>query len=342
MKPLKVIQIGAGGFGQSWLTIVEQYERTELVGVVDLVPENLSKAKEEINLPADRFYSNVDLVLKELEADAALIITPPKTHKDLAIKALQAGLHVLMEKPLAHSIEEAHELMQISAAFNKKIAISQNYRWRAPIRTAKELLQKEMIGEIGYIEYEFRKAIKFGGWRDQYSEILLEDMSIHHFDIVRYLLGKEPLEVYAQSFRPKWSWFAGNPSASVAIQFEDNIRVSYFGSWVSRGRDTSWNGDIRIAGEHGAIEIIDDEVRLYLVENEEVKSEKVELMPVSYSDQMGSLDDFAQAIEKNTIPATSLEDNIKSFQLTCAAIKSAQEEKKVTIFSQGEMIEDAK
>jgi predicted dehydrogenase len=63
-------------------------------------------------------------------------VTPPKTHKDIAIQALQAGFHVLMEKPITHTIEEAHKLMRVSRKFDKKIAVSQNYRWRAPIQTA--------------------------------------------------------------------------------------------------------------------------------------------------------------------------------------------------------------
>jgi predicted dehydrogenase len=332
MEQLKVIQIGAGGFGQSWLKVIRDYPQTKLVGIVDIMQENLDAAQQITDLSPSKLYRDPDMALKEIDADLVLIVTPPKTHKGLAIKALQAGFHVLMEKPITHTMEEAKELIEVSRNIDKKIAVSQNYRWRAPILTAKKLLSEQVIGQIGYMEYEFRKAMKFGGWRDNYSEILLEDMSIHHFDIMRFLLESEPTEVYAKSFRPSWSWFSGNPSASLSIDFENDVQVSYFGSWVSRGKETTWNGDIRIVGEKGAIEVIDDEVTVYLIDDkDEVTSESIQLVDVSFDDRTSSLDNMVHSILTNTTPATSVEDNIRSFQLTCATIESAQSGETVQI-----------
>jgi predicted dehydrogenase len=332
MDQLKVIQIGAGGFGQSWLKVIMDYPQTKLVGIVDIMQENLDAAQQITDLSPSKLYRDPDMALKEIDADLVLIVTPPKTHKGLAVKALQAGFHVLMEKPITHTMEEAKELIEVSRNIDKKIAVSQNYRWRAPILTAKKLLSEQVIGQIGYMEYEFRKAMKFGGWRDNYSEILLEDMSIHHFDIMRFLLESEPTEVYAKSFRPSWSWFSGNPSASLSIDFENDVQVSYFGSWVSRGKETTWNGDIRIVGEKGAIEVIDDEVTVYLVdEKDEVTSESIQLVDVSFDDRTSSLDNMVHSILTNTTPATSVEDNIRSFQLTCVTIESAQSGETVQI-----------
>ncbi|MFC0472176.1 Gfo/Idh/MocA family protein [Halalkalibacter kiskunsagensis] len=325
MEELKVIQVGTGGFGQSWLKVIMDYPQTKLVGIVDIMQENLDAAQQITDLAPTKLYQDPDLAFKEVDADLVLIVTPPKTHKNLAIKALQAGFHVLMEKPITHTLKEAQELIEVSKNIDKKIAVSQNYRWRAPILTAKKLLSEQVIGQVGYMEYEFRKAMKFGGWRDNYSEILLEDMSIHHFDIMRFLLGAEPLGVYAKSFRPKWSWFSGNPSATLSIDFENDIQVSYFGSWVSRGKETTWNGDIRIVGEKGAIEVLDDEVSVSLVnDNDEVTCESIKLVDVPFDDRTSSLDNMVQSIFTNTTPATSIEDNIKSFQLTCSTIESAQ------------------
>jgi predicted dehydrogenase len=332
MDQLKVIQIGVGGFGQSWLKVIMDYPQTKLVGIVDIMQENLDAAQQITDLSPSKLYQDPDAALKEIDADLVLVVTPPKTHKDLAVKALRAGFHVLMEKPITHTLEEAQELIEVSRKIDKKIAVSQNYRWRAPILTAKKLLSEQVIGQIGYMEYEFRKAMKFGGWRDNYSEILLEDMSIHHFDIMRFLLESEPTEVYAKSFRPSWSWFSGNPSASLSIDFENDVQVSYFGSWVSRGKETSWNGDIRIVGEKGAIEVIDDEVTVYLVDEKgEVTSESIQLVDVSFDDRTSSLDNMIHSILTNTTPATSVEDNIRSFQLTCATIESAQSGETVQI-----------
>jgi predicted dehydrogenase len=322
---IRVIQVGAGGFGKSWLEICMHYNEVKVVAVADVMEENLSFAKQMTGLPDDALFLSPTDAFQKIKADAVLIVTPPQTHKDIAVEALKAGFHVMMEKPLTHTFEEAVELLEISRNYDKHVMISQNYRWRPPIQTVKKLIEEGLIGQIGYIEYEFRKAMKFGGWRDQYKEILLEDMSIHHFDIMRYLLCKDAEEVYAQSYRPAWSWFSGNPTAGVLIRFQDDIHVNYFGSWVSRGKETTWNGDIRVIGDRGAIEMIDDQVHVQFVrEDEETEQFTAELLKMPYDDRTTSLDEMIKSIKENRKPSTSIEDNIYSFGLTCMAIQSAK------------------
>lgn len=325
MEPFRLIQIGTGGFGQSWLQIVKEHAGVELAAVVDIAEANLQAAGEKTGLPPERLFLTPEEALAKVEADMVLIVTPPQTHKALALQALEAGLHVLMEKPLTHAYEEAVELLERSCDYERQVAVSQNYRWRPAMQTARKLLDEQAIGRVGYIEYEFRKAMKFGGWRDRYQDILLEDMSIHHFDLMRFLLGKEPVDISARSFRPAWSWFSGNPSAGASIRFEDDIHVHYFGSWVSWGKETTWNGDIRIVGDRGAIEIIDDAVTLWTGEEPAAAvRQEVELAAMPYEDRAASLEDFIASVRTGRVPATAIDDNLRSFELTCAAIASAR------------------
>jgi predicted dehydrogenase len=325
LAAIRLIQIGAGGFGQSWLKVVSDNSKVELVAVADIMEQNLLAAGELTGLPAQCLFTSPELAISQVPADMALIVTPPPTHKPLAETAMQAGLHILLEKPVTHTYGEALELLAASRTYSGTIGISQNYRWRPAVQTVKTLLDDKSIGKIGYVEYEFRKAMKFGGWRDSYKEILLEDMAIHHFDIMRFLLGTEPVHVSAHSFRPAWSWFSGNPSASAVIHFEENVPVHYFGSWVSRGKETTWNGDIRIVGDKGAIEMIDDQVKLWLGEEpQQAVSQDIELIPMLLGDRASSLDNFVEAITAGITPATPIEDNIRSFELTCAAIRAVQ------------------
>lgn len=337
LNKLKVIQVGAGRFGQSWLKNILNYPHADLVAVVDMLPENLNQVMISTGLNKHQLFTRIDDAFENVAADLVLIVTPPKTHKEIAVEALNRGFHIMLEKPLAHTYEEAIQLLEMSRINDRKICVSQNYRWRTPILTIKNLISSQNIGNISYIEYQFRKSIKFGGWRDEYEEILIQDMSIHHFDIMRFLLGKEPEEIIAQSFSPSWSWFKGNPVASVFIRFHDDIFVNYFGSWVSRGQETSWNGDIRIVGEKGAVELINDKVYLYPLTYTQ-GSKPVEITPVKtlYDDRTASLHNMVESIHKDIRPLTSIEDNIYSFELTCAAIESARQGKKVSMktFSQ--------
>ncbi|MDN4522957.1 Gfo/Idh/MocA family protein [Fictibacillus fluitans] len=320
MEKTRFIQIGSGGFGQSWLNVAMKYEQVELVGVVDMMEENLAQAKQLTGLPEEALFTNIDEALGQIEAEAVLIVTPPQTHKELAIKAIQHGFHVMMEKPLAHTLEEAKELLHFKQNHQQQLMVSQNYRWNRPIQTVKQLLDANEIGKVEWMNYSFQRTSRFGGWRDRYDHILLEDMSIHHFDLMRYLLNKDPVEVYAQSYRPSWSWFQGNPNAHVSITFEDDVHVSYTGSWVTKGKETPWNGEFRLVGEKGAIELMEDKVILYDGNN---KERDVPLVDLPFDDRTLSLDNFVQSILTCNQPATSIEDNIKSYELTCASIESA-------------------
>ncbi|GKU82039.1 Gfo/Idh/MocA family protein [Niallia sp. NCCP-28] len=328
MNKLRVIQVGAGGFGQSWLQLLNNYNDVELAAIVDVMEENLAKAKLITDLPSNRLFSDPIDAFQKVEADFVLIVTPPQTHKNLAMEATKNGLHVMMEKPLTHTYKEAAELLAFTQNYPNSVMISQNYRWNKPIQTVKSLLEKNVIGDVEFVNYSFHRATNFGGWRDEYENILLEDMSIHHFDIMRYLLNKNPLEVYAKSYRPSWSWFKGNCNAHVSITFEDNIFVSYAGSWVAKGKETPWNGEFRLVGEKGAIELIDDEVYLYDSGN---IAKKIPYVELPYDDRTLSLDHFVKSLKNGTKPITSIEDNFKSFELTCATIESAQSNRVVSI-----------
>ncbi|MBU8791156.1 Gfo/Idh/MocA family oxidoreductase [Oceanobacillus caeni] len=337
MEKVRVIQIGVGGFGQSWLEILDTFEELELVGVVDVVEDNLEIAKTKLNNEKIAFYQDHLQAFKEVSADAVVIITPPQTHKSLALDALEAGLYVFMEKPITQNFEEAIKLFHESQKYEKYIMISQNYRWRPEIEAVRQCVQSGEIGIVEYGEWNFRRATRFGGWRDKYSEILIEDMSIHHFDMLRYILGKEAKTIYAKSLRPSWSWFDGNAVASATISFEDDILINYFGSWVSRGKETSWNGEVKLVGSKGTIELIDD---LPILTLEDGTTRQLPLVQLPYEDRVFSIYEMVRAIKENRKPITHIGDNIKSFAIVGGALKSIQQGKEVPITIQLQSIQN--
>ncbi|MFB5662520.1 Gfo/Idh/MocA family protein [Alteribacillus sp. HJP-4] len=328
MKKMRAIQVGTGGFGQSWLHILMQSNDIELVAIVDIDEKNIRDAK---NLLGDHFipdYRDHIRAFSEVEADIAVIITPPQTHKALALAALEAGLYVFMEKPITQNFHEAIELYNESLPYHPFIMISQNYRWRPEIETVREVVQRGDAGDIEYGEWNFRRATKFGGWRDKYSEILVEDMSIHHFDLLRHILNKDATSIYARSKRPSWSWFEGNAVAGALINFGEDTLINYFGSWVTRGKETSWNGDFRLVGSHGIIELIDD-IPYLTVEGKQRK--ELPLVSLPYTDRAYSIYEMVQAIREKRKPVTHIEDNLKSFEIVGGALRSIKESKEITL-----------
>ncbi|WP_046175657.1 Gfo/Idh/MocA family protein [Domibacillus indicus] len=320
MESLRVIQAGAGGFGLSWLEIIKSLDFLDIVAVVDIEQTNRDRAKKLLGDEGIHYFDNHLQAFQSTEADIALIITPPQTHKTLSIDALKNGLHVFLEKPIAQTLQDAKELHQAAKGYSQHVMISQNYRWRPEIQAIKKAVDDQIAGPIEYVEWNFRRATNFGGWRDQYKEIVIEDMSIHHFDLMRYILGKDASTVYAKSMRPSWSWFQGNPTASVTMSFEE-VLVHYFASWVTTGPETSWNGEIKLYGKNGLIELSGD--RPYVTAGDGAKR-PLPLVDMAYTDREFSIYEMVSAIQENRRPATDLEDNLKSFGIVGAALESVK------------------
>ncbi|WP_078393813.1 Gfo/Idh/MocA family protein [Shouchella patagoniensis] len=327
-EKVRVIQVGVGGFGQSWLELMVGYEEVEVVAAVDQLEANLKNVTELYGSSISTF-TDLSEAIKQTKADIVFIITPPVTHAPLAKQAIENGLHVVMEKPLTNTMAEAEDLLAFVRHHHSKVMVSQNYRWNPQIQTVKKLVEQGAIGEIEYGDYYFNRATRFGGWRDEYEDILLQDMAIHHFDILRFLLGKEVTEISAHSFRPTWSWFKGMPHANVALLFDGTTPINYIGRWAGKGRQTPWNGELRLVGEKGAVELINDEVFFY--KDEEQEPEKIPLIEQALPDRLLSLQSFIEAIRHDVEPPTSIVDNIKSLAVTDAAIKAAKTGVKQTV-----------
>ena len=322
-QKLRMICIGAGGFGSSWASIIQQDPGWELAAIVDIDEKALTRVGEKLGFSSSYMFNDPSLAFKDVPAEAVLIATPPDTHKQITLNALEAGFHVLCEKPLAATIEEAKELREKTLHYRQKFMVSQNYRWQREMITLKQMIEQGSIGEIGYINWVFNKSWRFGGWRENLGEVLIEDMSIHHFDLMRYLTGKNCVRLYARSFNPSWSWFQSKSSASVIMEFEGGIHINYFGSWVGQGRQTDWSGNFHIAGSKGAIHL--DHAGISLVSEGRMhvltQADKVQL---KCEGREYALREFRQAILEDRVPETNVENNFQSFAITCAALHSCR------------------
>ena len=73
--------------------------------------------------------------------------------------------------------------------------------------------------------------------------LLIIDMAIHHFDMIRYFLGLNPLSVFGRSWNPSWSWYKGDAACSLITEIEKGVVASYCASFASKRQETSWNAD---------------------------------------------------------------------------------------------------
>jgi len=324
----RCIQVGVGGFGRGWLQVVKQCPEVEHVALVDTNPENLAAAVEMLGFEKRRAFAHHGVAFDSVEADFVLIVVPPFHHKEVALSALRHGLHVLTEKPMADTMEASHAIVKGAQMAGRRLMVSQNYRFRPWIRTARQVLEQGRLGRLSHVTVSFRLNPDWGPFRQAMDDVLLIEMSIHHFDMMRYLLNDDGVEVFARTWNPPWSWFQGDCACAATFQMAKGTIVCYEGTAVGFGAHTGWNGAWRIEGEKGALHF-DEPDRLVLYRHGAINSgdsqppEAIPLMEMAATNQAYALQEFIASLEGEREAETSGEDNLQSLAMVFAAIDSA-------------------
>ncbi len=316
---MKVIQVGIGGMGNAWLRAVLASPEVEYAGFVEINPTIAREQAEKYGLDPSLIFSSLPEALAAVKADGVIDVTPPRFHREISLMALEAGIPVLSEKPLADTIEAAWDIVRKTNETGVLHMVAQNYRYSVPAQTLKQVIASGELGRVGAVTVEFFKGPHFGGFREEMPYPLIIDMAIHHFDMMRFFLDSDPVSVFGRSWNPPWSWFKGDASASVILEFANGVVVSYDGSWCSMGRETSWNGNWRFECEKGVIALEGDQVYTQLAGQEAVLIKPVERQYVA---QAYLLHEFYEAVTQGKSPVTTCQDNIKSLGIVFDVVKS--------------------
>jgi predicted dehydrogenase len=323
---MKVIQVGIGGMGNAWLRAVQASPEVTYSGFVEINERVIDEQVERNGLDRSLIFPSLEVALQSVPADAVINVTPPQFHRDVSILALEAGVPVLSEKPLADTLQAAQDIVDAANRTGVLHMVTQNYRYSLPALTLKHALQTADLGQIGAVTVGFFRGPHFGGFREEMPYPLIIDMSIHHFDMMRYFLDLDPIWIYGRSWNPPWSWFNGDASASVLLRFEGDVTVAYNGSWCSQGMDTPWNGQWRFECERGVVTLHDDQVTVYRTGE---APEPVEPVAAERVAQAYLLHEFYEAVTTGKAPATTCQDNIKSLAIVFNTVKSFETGKPV-------------
>jgi predicted dehydrogenase len=324
---MRLIQVGVGGYGRSWLdTVAALPERVAYAALVDTDPEALDAARRQVDLPAARCATRLADVLGAVEADALLCIVPPEHHEAVIVLALDAGLHVLTEKPIADSMAASRRIVDRASRARGTFMVAQKGRFHPWVRRFREAVQREEVGPIGHLTLHYRAPLfRWGasGFRHRMDDPLLVEMSIHHFDLLRALLGRDPVSVAGSSWNAPWSGFHGDVAASLRFTFAGDLPVLYEGYCRSAGDLTSWYGDIRAECEHGAVTFVYPS--LYLArrgaDQERVVAPRQDLARAGglQEGQTLALQEFLDAIDQRRAPESEGRQNLVSVAMVFAA-----------------------
>lgn len=333
MQRLRLIQVGMGGFGRNWYkTKVEPLGSVQATGIVDPSPDSRQRCIDDLGVDPTLLYSSLTEALDAVDADAVLVTASLPGHVPAATEALHAGKHVLMEKPFAPSVKEARDLVTLAADQKRTLMISQNYRFFPAPRRAAQIVAEGTLGALGVVHVDFRRDhVLFDEGRRKHYELphpLLADMAIHQFDLMRMITAADAKRVRCYAFQPPWSHYNDPPAAEAVVEMENNVVVTYRGSWVSSGPITPWAGEWHLEFEKGELWFQSrgddtesaDELWIRELGRKPVK-QKLPVLPGI--DRTGSLLEFAAAIAEGREPITSGRRNVGSIGLTYAAIASS-------------------
>ncbi|MEL7236042.1 MAG: Gfo/Idh/MocA family oxidoreductase, partial [Chloroflexota bacterium] len=211
---IKVIQVGIGGMGNAWLGAVQASDHVEFAGFVEINDDIAAEQVNTYGLDGSTIYKTLAEALSAIEADGIINVTPPQFHREVSITAMEAGVPVLSEKPLAGTLEDSHAIVDKANETGVLHMVTQNYRYTPLAQTVKRMLDGNDLGAIGAVNVHFAKGPHFGGFREEMPHPLIIDMAIHHFDMMRFFLDSNPARIFATSWNPPWSWYRGDASAT--------------------------------------------------------------------------------------------------------------------------------
>lgn len=342
----RVVVAGCGAMANEWISYALKRDEIEIVGLADIRLESAQAmaAKHGISCPV---FTDVPKAIKDTSANLVFDVTVPSSHFSIASTALESGCDVFTEKPLAETMEQCNELVNIAGRTGRSHAVMQNRRYDPRIRSLRELITSGTIGRTGYTSAEFFLAPHFGGFREAMDSPLLLDMAIHTFDQARFISGADPVSVYCQEFNPPGSWYAGNAAAVCIFEMSDGSVFCYQGSWCAEGAPTSWEASWRIQGERGAAiwdgrnmpfaEIITggEASGQFLHEYERVEGPSVTMEETFHQ---GCLDEMFRSLAEGRPAETDCRDNRFSMAMVLGAVESARTGNKLNI---AEFIRDA-
>ena len=222
---MRAIYVGVGGRGLWPLEILGADPRFESVALVDTSDQNLAAAREKTRLGEAACFHTLDAALEAVQADAAVICTPTKTHAALCRLAFSAGKHVLVEKGMTLDWREANALVEAAERAGVVFCVSQNYRYMSELRSLQQALASGEYGTphlVDLVNHRYRPEPR----TLDYPFAVVWDMGCHHFDNLVAAFG--PIaRVTAVTHNAPWSAYEYDAGVTALLEFESGAVCTY-------------------------------------------------------------------------------------------------------------------
>ncbi|MCZ6679461.1 MAG: Gfo/Idh/MocA family oxidoreductase [Candidatus Poribacteria bacterium] len=320
MKRFRIAQVGVGNRGRATLAAFSKHpERVDIVAACDINPENVQRAANQFNIPAH--YQSVEDLIQQADFEVASVTTATPVRQAVIQPLLEAGVHVIADKPFAETLDEARAIVACAEANNRRIAVGQNFRYLHGFDTARQYLADLPLGQPRHLTHLLLGTRQDRGWRAERERRVMAIMTIHWFDGYRWMLDDLPETIYCQTSKSPLIDGRGETHTSLTIRFQNGCVASLTESFGSHRRTAI---PPILDCDEGSLEITGAELRVY----ETGISEPVRVIPATNASMevvtYMCLADLLDAIEADREPPNSGQDNLKTMAMMEGAYRSAE------------------
>ena len=308
METVNVGVIGVGAMGYNHARVYSKLENANLVAVADVVEKTVKKVAKKYKTKA---YCEIEELLKDPEIEVVSVCVPTTFHHEVVMQAIEYGKHVLVEKPIAFTAEEAEEMIAAAKEKGVKLATGHVERFNPAVQKAKDLIDNDVIGDLVAVS-----AKRVGPFPPRIKDVgVAIDLAIHDLDVMNFLIDEEVEQVYASmsSILDKCEF---EDHAEIMVNFEEDITGLLEVNWLTPYK----RRQIEITGTAGIITVD------YITQSIDVYGKFAQDVTIKHEEPLiKELSSFLNCVINDTEPEITGEDGLKALKMVLAANKSSKE-----------------
>jgi UDP-N-acetylglucosamine 3-dehydrogenase len=307
---LRVGVVGIGVMGSNHARVLSELPRVQLVGVADPDGQRRDMVGQALGCAT---FGDVDALIRE-GVDALIVAAPTQLHRDIALKSISHGIHILVEKPIAPTIEDGHAIVAAARRAGVMLMIGHVERFNPAVQTIKRAIKDQNILSIA--------ITRVGPFPPRMSNVgVVIDLAVHDIDLIRWFTDSEIVEI--------------QPQTSSAVAEREDIALLQFrtASGVLAHINTNWLTPFKARTIHVATRdtyLIADLLTLQVTEHfgfQPDGSYSMRHLSVGYAEPLrAELVAFLKAVRSGDKPAVTGEEGVASLEIAiqCLAARSAQ------------------
>ena len=306
MKKLGVAVIGTGQWGKNHARVYHELPSTELIAVCDVNRERAQAMAKQYGAKA---YSSSAQMLKNKDIEAVNVCTWSTILAKEALKALRAGKHVLVEKPMATNTQQAEKLVQTAKENGLHLTVGFLMRFIPGLQHIRQTVENKKIGEL-----VCATARRVSQWPERIGDVgVVKDTAIHDIDVMRFISNENPSSVYAKMGSMRIKKF--EDYAQIMLTFKDGKSAFIESNWL-----TPYKTRLLTVTGSDAIMKLD-----YITQDLWIEQQKETVQPrLPFQEPLKmELQHFVDCIVEKKKPIVTGEDGVRALQVATAAIKSS-------------------